>query len=71
MIRLERIRQLLNDEEFIREVYNVVERAYEKFEDPAERINYVFYSFADDENKGAIAVFYLGLFPSLSVIEQK
>ena len=71
MIRKSRIKELLENDEFIKEVYQVVEEAYSRYDDVADRINYVFFSFADDENKGVVAVFYLGLFPSLSVLEQK
>ena len=70
MIQTSKIKELLENEEFIKEVLEVIERAYEKTEEPAERINYVFHSFADT-NESVVAVFYLGQYPILSMIEGK
>ena len=71
MIVKSKISEYLNDSEFVAEVLEAVEKAVNEYEDPADRISYVYHYFADDENKGIVAVFYLGQYPVLSLIESE
>ena len=64
-MRTSRIKELLENDEFLKEVLEVVQRAEEKAETLPEKISYVFHSFADEE-EGIIAVYYLGQFPIIS-----
>lgn len=70
-MRLSRIKELWNDEEFMKEAIETVERVINEYETPEERINAVYWAFGGDEEKGIIAVFLLGQYPVMALAQSK